>query len=160
MAKRFIANVRGVGISGFIREYYASTSATELANGEWLTTVPTLDTTHYIWTRLKATLTNGKIEYTDPLREGMFGEEIANLEGLISDLNSDLNKQIVENTEKLTSLQNIINIISPNRITALKHGGTDADNAADARKNLGITYGTDEPTGEAEAGAVYFRLIS
>lgn len=48
----------------------------------------------------------------------------------------------------------------------IKHGGTSANQELDARKNLGFTYGPDDPTitpkrinGDIDEGAVYFKLL-
>lgn len=48
----------------------------------------------------------------------------------------------------------------------IRHGGTSADIQSEARKNLGFTYGTNEPSGiptnrngESDIGAVYFKIL-
>lgn len=113
MPKKFIGNVKGVGVASAIREYYSSTSATVVTGGTWQSTVPTLDSSHYLWTRLKLTLTNGKVEVTDPIREGMFGEEIANI-------------------------TDSINAIAPNNVVDVSHGGTGATTLNGIKTLLGL----------------------
>ena len=113
MPKKFIGNVKGVGIASAVREYYNSTSESSVTGGTWQTTVPTLDSSHYLWTRLKLTLTNGKVEITDPIREGMFGEEIANITSLI-------------------------NTIAPNKVVDVAHGGTGTTSLSGIKTLLGL----------------------
>ena len=113
MPKKFIGNVKGVGIASAVREYYNSTSESSVTGGTWQTTVPTLDSSHYLWTRLKLTLTNGKVEITDPIREGMFGEEIANITGSI-------------------------NTIAPNKVVDVAHGGTGTTSLSGMKTLLGL----------------------
>lgn len=113
MPKKFIGNVKGVGVASAIREYYSSTSATAVVGGTWQSTVPTLDSSHYLWTRLKLTLTNGKVEVTEAIREGMFGEEIENLVATVNSINSAQQSQ-----------GNKINTIAPNNTVDVAHGGT------------------------------------
>ena len=57
--KSFIANVKGVGIKGAVREFYMSTKSDELTGGSWSTEPPTLGNNKYLWYRDKFTLTNG-----------------------------------------------------------------------------------------------------
>ena len=44
-------------------------------------------------------------------------------------------------------------------IWPVNRGGTGANNKANARVNLGITYGTGNPTGGAD-GDIHFKIIS
>jgi hypothetical protein len=74
MAKRFIGNVKGVGISKIEREYYLSSSGTEPLDGEWITTVPTLGDNKYLWSRDKITLTDNTIQTTSPICDGVWEE--------------------------------------------------------------------------------------
>ena len=127
MPKKFIGNVKGVGIASAIREYYSSTSASAVVGGTWQSTVPTLDSSHYLWTRLKLTLTNGKVEITDPIREGMFGEEIANIATNISDIKSDQQ-----------SLDGRMDKIAPSNVVDVSHGGTGKTSVDGVKSLLGL----------------------
>ena len=49
----------GVGVSSIVEQYYKSSSATSLRNGEWGTTRPTWENGWYLWTRSIITYTNG-----------------------------------------------------------------------------------------------------
>lgn len=138
MGRRFIANVKGVGVEKLIREYYPSTSASEVTGGTWNEKVPTLDDTHYLWTRLKVTLTDGSVEYTDPLREGMFGEEIANLEDLV------------------TEISNKLKTIAPGDVVDIMHGGTGEKTAAGARQV--INFIGKNPTSSLDDDTVDFWI--
>lgn len=120
MPKKFIGNVKGVGIASAVREYYNSTSESSVTGGTWQTTVPTLDSSHYLWTRLKLTLTNGKVEITDPIREGMFGEEITNI------------------TASLQALNNKTNTIAPSNVVDVAHGGTGETSLSGIKTLLGL----------------------
>ncbi|WP_303753346.1 phage tail spike protein [Enterococcus sp. S86.2] len=65
----------GVSVSSVVEEYYVSTSPTSQAGGSWSTTVPNnADPNKYIWRRLKTTMSNGTVTYTNPaLIQGMTG---------------------------------------------------------------------------------------
>lgn len=57
----------GVGIDSIIEEYYQSTSATELKDGQWQTTPPEWVSGKYIWTRSTIYYTDGTSVTTDPV---------------------------------------------------------------------------------------------
>lgn len=57
----------GVGIDSIIEEYYQSSSATELKDGQWQTTPPEWISGKYIWTRSTIQYTNGTSETTNPI---------------------------------------------------------------------------------------------
>lgn len=118
MARRFIGNVKGVGIDSVAREYYSSTSASAPVGGTWNSIVPVIDNAHYLWTRFKTTLTDGSVSYTEPLREGMFGEEVSNI------------------LESVSALQNKMSA-EENKVQPIAKGGTGATTAAKALVNLG-----------------------
>lgn len=57
----------GVGIDSIIEEYYQSTSAAELKDGQWQTTPPEWVSGKYIWTRSTIHYTDGTSVTTDPV---------------------------------------------------------------------------------------------
>lgn len=65
----------GVSVSSVVEEYYVSTSQTSQAGGAWSTTVPNnADPNKYIWRRLKTTMSDSTVTYTNPaLIQGMTG---------------------------------------------------------------------------------------
>ena len=65
----------GVSVSSVVEEYYVSTSPTGQAGGSWSTTVPNnADPNLYVFRRMKTTLSNGNVSYTNPaLIQGMTG---------------------------------------------------------------------------------------
>lgn len=65
----------GVSVSSVVEEYYVSTSPTSQAGGSWSTTVPNnADPNKYIWRRLKTTMSDSTVTYTNPaLIQGMTG---------------------------------------------------------------------------------------
>lgn len=92
MGKRFIGNVKGVGITTFAWEYYLSSSSTVLDGGSWSATPPTLGNRKYLWLRAKVTLTDGTTQYTVPFCEGVWEEiygiydEGAKIDGALEDI--------------------------------------------------------------------------
>lgn len=133
MARRFIGNVKGVGIDSMTREYYSSASASAPVGGTWSAIVPVIDNAHYLWTRLKTTLTDSSVSYTEPLREGMFGEEVSNI------------------LESVNALQNRIST-EETKVQPIAKGGTGATTAEKAQENLGIAISAETVKMFADAG--------
>lgn len=109
MAKRFIGNVKGVGVSDFSWEYYLSSSSAVLDGGSWSATPPTLGNNKYLWMRSKVTLTDGSIQYTVPVCEGVW-EEIYGIyaigdkvDGALSDV-TDLKSRMTAEENKVQPL--------------------------------------------------------
>ena len=64
----------GVGISSSAVEYQVSTSGTSIPSGVWTSTIPTLSTNQYLWTRTTFNLTNGtKTESYSVSKNGLDG---------------------------------------------------------------------------------------
>ncbi|MGV3084620.1 phage tail spike protein [Enterococcus dispar] len=65
----------GVSVSSVVEEYYVSTSPTSQTGGSWSTTVPNnADPNKYVFRRMKTTMSNGTVTYTNPaLIQGMTG---------------------------------------------------------------------------------------
>lgn len=65
----------GVSVSSVVEEYYVSTSPTSQSGGAWSTTVPNnADPNLYVFRRMKTTMSNGTVTYTNPaLIQGMTG---------------------------------------------------------------------------------------
>ena len=76
MGRKFISNVKGVGVSSIIKEYYASTSSSELTGGTWMNNVPILTESLYLWSRWKVVLTNGETTTTEAVQEGEFEQAL------------------------------------------------------------------------------------
>ena len=99
----------GVGIKDDpIREYYLSTSKTELNGGEWSDTKPQVTNGKFIWTRYKITYTDLHVGYTTPsyddaldrLYEVLYSNKTA-----IEQLNNSVNLSVQETTAIKKSLQ-------------------------------------------------------
>ena len=99
----------GVGIKDDpIREYYLSTSKTELNGGEWSDTKPQVTTGKFVWTRYKITYTDLHVGYTTPsyddaldrLYEVSYSNKTA-----IEQLNNSVNLSVQETTAIKKSLQ-------------------------------------------------------
>jgi hypothetical protein len=99
----------GVGIKDDpIREYYLSTSKTELNGGEWSDIKPQVTNDKFIWTRYKITYTDLHVGYTSPsyddaldrLYEVSYSNKTA-----IEQLNNSVNLSVQETTAIKKSLQ-------------------------------------------------------
>lgn len=99
----------GVGIKDDpIREYYLSTSKTELNGGEWSDIKPQVINDKFIWTRYKITYTDLHVGYTSPsyddaldrLYEVSYSNKTA-----IEQLNNSVNLSVQETTAIKKSLQ-------------------------------------------------------
>ena len=99
----------GVGIKDDpIREYYLSTSKTELNGGEWSDTKPQVTTGKFVWTRYKITYTDLHVGYTTPsyddaldrLYEVSYSNKTA-----IEQLSNSVNLSVQETTAIKKSLQ-------------------------------------------------------
>ena len=119
--KRFIANVKGVGIKSVAREYYMSAKSDELTGGSWSTEIPNLGDNKYLWYRDKFTLTNGTVATTTPICDGAW-EAIYN----IYDINENITSYVADVEALKTEVQPIT------------RGGTGATSVAAARLALGI----------------------
>lgn len=154
MAKRFIGNVKGVGVSDFSWEYYLSSSSAVLDGGSWSATPPTLGNNKYLWMRSKVTLTDGSIQYTVPVCEGVW-EEIYGIyaigdkvDGALSDV-TDLKSRMTAEENKVqplnkggtgaTTATEARKAILESKALSIAEGGTGKTTAAEARKALGIT---------------------
>ena len=152
MAKRFIGNVKGVGVSDFSWEYYLSSSSAVLDGGSWSATPPTLGNNKYLWMRSKVTLTDGTIQYTAPVCEGVW-EEIYGIyaigdkvDGALSDV-ADLKSRMTAEERKVqpinkggtgaTTAATARAAILENKALSIAEGGTGKTTVADALKALG-----------------------
>ncbi len=109
MAKRFIGNVKGVGISDFSWEYYLSSSSAVLDGGSWSVTPPTLGNNKYLWMRSRITLTDSTIKYTVPACEGVW-EEIYGIYAVSDKVDGALDDVIDLKSRMTTAETNITDI--------------------------------------------------
>lgn len=128
MAKRFIGNVKGVGVSDFSWEYYLSSSSAVLDGGSWSATPPTLGNNKYLWMRSKVTLTDGTIQYTAPVCEGVW-EEIYGIYAIGDKVDGALS-DVTDLKSRMTAEEN--------KVQPINKGGTGATTAEAARENLGV----------------------
>ena len=142
MAKRFIGNVKGVGVSDFSWEYYLSSSSAVLDGGSWLATPPTLGNNKYLWMRSKVTLTDGSIQYTAPVCEGVW-EEIYGIYAIGDKVDGALS-DVTDLKFRMTTEEN--------KVQPLSKGGTGAITAAAAREALGVEISAETKRMFASAG--------
>ena len=99
----------GVGIKDDpIREYYLSTSKTELNGGEWSDIKPQVINDKFIWTRYKITYTDLHIGYTSPSYDDALDrlyEVSYSNKSAIEQLNNSVNLSVQETTAIKKSLQ-------------------------------------------------------
>lgn len=140
--KRFIANVKGVGIKGVAREFYMSEKSNELTGGSWSTEIPNLGDNKYLWYRDKFTLTNGTVATTTPVCDGVW-EAIYN----IYDINENITSYVAD-VEALKS-----------EVQPITRGGTGATSRKAGFENLGritpLYWDDDTPSAWAAVGDGY-----
>lgn len=140
--KRFVANVKGVGIKSVAREYYMSAKSDELTGGSWSTEIPNLGDNKYLWYRDKFTLTNETVATTTPICDGAW-EAIYN----IYDINENITSYVADVEALKTEVQPI------------ERGGTGATSRKAGFENLSrITppsSDNDTPSAWAEVGDGY-----
>lgn len=99
----------GVGIKDDpIREYYLSTSKTELNGGEWSDIKPQVINDKFIWTRYKITYTDLHVGYTSPSYDDALDrlyEVSYSNKSAIEQLNNSINLSVQETTAIKKSLQ-------------------------------------------------------
>lgn len=99
----------GVGIKDDpIREYYLSTSKTELNGGEWSDTKPQVTNGKFIWTRYKILYTDLHVGYTTPFYDDALDrlyEVSYSNKTAIEQLNNSVNLSVQESTAIKKSLQ-------------------------------------------------------
>lgn len=75
---------------------------------------------------------------------------------------------VLYNAEGTNNVSAHVGITPPNYTIPVMHGGTQADNTATARRNLGFLYGTSEPSGDPKIsgmagsiaqGSIYFKIL-
>lgn len=71
MGRQFISNVKGVGVKTVTKQYYVSTSSTELIGGEWSSAVPTIGDTGYLWSKWITEFTDDTKVETKPIQESV-----------------------------------------------------------------------------------------
>ena len=142
MAKRFIGNVKGVGVSDFSWEYYLSSSSAVLDGGSWSATPPTLKNNKYLWMRSKVTLTDGTIQYTVPVCEGVW-EEIYGIYAIGDKVDGALS-DVTDLKSRMTAEEN--------KVQPLSKGGTGATTSEAARENLGLSLSDETKQEFADEG--------
>lgn len=99
----------GVGIKDDpIREYYLSTSKTELNGGEWSDIKPQVINDKFIWTRYKITYTDLHVGYTSPSYDDALDrlyEVSYSNKSAIEQLNNSINLSVQETTTIKNDLQ-------------------------------------------------------
>ena len=99
----------GVGIKDDpIREYYLSTSKTELNGGEWSDTKPQVTTGKFVWTRYKILYTDLHVGYTTPFYDDALDrlyEVSYSNKTAIEQLSNSVNLSVQETTAIKKSLQ-------------------------------------------------------
>lgn len=130
MGRKFISNVKGIGVKSIVKEYYASTSSSSPTGGEWTDSIPEITNSTFLWSRWKVTLTSGEPTVTEAVQEGIAGAELSNLENTVSELDDDV-KDLKEEFENLGD-------VATEDILPISKGGTGGEDAASARDNLGL----------------------
>lgn len=153
MARKFISNVKGVGVKSIIKEYYASTSSSELTGGAWAESVPALSESVYLWSRWKVTLTNGETIITEAVQEGIAGADLLNLANTVGDLDKALKKQAEDVKEQFDNLNENLGEVAKEDIVPVEkggHGKTSAEQGLLALGGASITklWGNPDPTEE------------
>lgn len=81
---------------------------------------------------------------------------------------SDYMFAVLYNTEGTNNVSAHVGITPPDYTIPVMRGGTQADNTATARRNLGFLYGTSEPSGNPQIlgmagsiaqGSIYFKIL-
>lgn len=142
MAKRFIGNVKGVGISKMIMEFYLSSSGSVMDGGTWSAEAPTLGNNKYLWTRWKITLTDSSILYTTPVCDGVW-ESIYGI--------YDVEEQVVAFIDDVVDLKTRMTAEEA-KVQPVAKGGTGAITAKAARENLGLELSAETKQMFADAG--------
>lgn len=65
--------------------------------------------------------------------------------------------KVTDGNDRMNEVRQLLNALYA-RVTPLDLGGTGATGKAQARINLGFTYGTANPSGGAD-GDVYFKIV-
>lgn len=123
--KRFIANVKGVGVKGVAREFYMSAKSDELTGGSWSTEIPNLGNNKYLWYRDKFALTNGTVATTTPICDGAW-EAIYNI--------YDINKNITSYVKDVEELKTKVQLKTD--VQPIERGGTGGTSRKAGFENL------------------------
>lgn len=151
MGRKFISNVKGVGVSSIIKEYYASTSSSELTGGTWMDNIPILTESLYLWSRWKVVLTNGETTTTEAVQEGIAGADLSNLakvvgelKGSVEDLDTtlkkqaeDIKKQGEDVKEQFDDLNENLGAVAGEDVVPIEKGGHGKTTAKEGLKALG-----------------------
>lgn len=92
-----------MGISKIEREYYMSTSGTDLIGGTWTTEIPTLGAQKYLWSRDKITLTDNVVQRTSAICDGVW-EEIYGIYEIGENITAIKNNTVADKKNGVTSI--------------------------------------------------------
>lgn len=164
MGRKFISNVKGVGVSSTIKEYYASTSSSELTGGTWMDNVPILTESLYLWSRWKVVLTNGETTTTEAVQEGIAGADLSNLArvvgelvGSVEDLDTALKAQSEDVEKQFDDLNESLGAVAGEDIVPIEkggHGETTAKEGLEALGGIGSVIAWENPNPASSYGAV------
>lgn len=99
----------GKGVVEIAVEYYLSTSDTELAGGEWQSSVPEITEETFLWSRNRITYTDGSVATTEPWCVS---------KGVAETMRPDLDQLVTSTTEMVTGIQQSMEQVL---LTALKN---------------------------------------
>lgn len=170
MGRKFISNVKGVGVSSIIKEYYASTSSSELTGGTWMNNIPTLTESLYLWSRWKVVLTNGETTTTEAVQEGIAGADLSNLAkvvgelgGSVEDLDTALKKQSEDVKKQFDDLNENLGAVAEEDVVPIEKGGHGKTTAKEGLlalggMSMGMVWKNPNPTDPFQAKKIELDL--
>ena len=109
---------RGASVAASIPQYYLSTSPSSLAGGQWVDTPPEVTTGTYLWERVKTTLSDSQVIYSD----AVYSATISGVKHDVDQINNSITNKVWQ-----SDIKNSINSYDGSTVSNLRNRVTQTE---------------------------------